>query len=237
MPTSAPKLPKKGTAQETAVTQGTSTGGFDPNAAAASYITSSIPTSSDPNKLEKASEAQLNKELIDMTPAERIAYATRLRNAGYKVGNITGAVTKDLRNAWLSAHSDLTTEIQAGQQLDLPTFLEINKGGGGQGGGVAVQTTQINDTAAASIINQVYRSLVGQEATPEELARLTKEVRQAQAANPTKTVYSGSGTSSTTGGLDVQQFLTQQIEGTQPAIENRATDAYQIMFEELGGLR
>jgi hypothetical protein len=233
----APKLPKKGTAQETAVNQGTSTGGFDPNAAGASYITSSIPTSANPNNLEKASEAQLNKELIDMTPAERIAYANRLRNAGYKVGNITGAVTKDLRNAWLTAHSDLTTEIQAGQQLDLPTFLEINKGGGGQGGGQTVQTSQINDTAAASIINQVYRSVVGQDATPDEIARLTKEVRKAQMANPTKTVYNGSGSSMTTGGIDTQQLITQQIENTQPAIENRATDAYQIMFQELGGLR
>lgn len=231
----APKLPKKGTAEAAGVNQGTSTGGFDPNVSAASYITSSIPSVSNPNNIEKASEAQLNKELIDMTPSERIAYANRLRNAGYSVGNITGAVTKDLRNAWLSAHSDLTTEIQAGQQLDLPTFLEINKGGGQ--GGVSVQSSQINDTSAASIINQVYRSLVGQDASASEISRLTKEIRKAQAANPTKTVYGGSGSSMTTGGLDTQQFLTQQIEQTQPAIENRATDAYQIMFQELGGLR
>ena len=232
----APKPFKKGSAQEAVVNQGTSTGGFDPNASAASYITSSIPNSANPNNLEKASEAQLNKELIDMTPAERIAYANRLRNAGYSVGNVTGAVTKDLRNAWLSAHSDLTTEIQAGQQLDLPTFLEINKGAGGKGG-VSIQTAQINDTSAASIINQVYRNLVGQDATPEEIAMYTKQIRKAQMANPTKTVYSGSGSSMTTGGLDTQQLLTQQIENTQPAIENRATDAYQIMFQELGGLR
>lgn len=232
----APKPFKKGSAQEAVVNQGTSTGGFDPNASAASYITSSIPNSANPNNLEKASEAQLNKELIDMTPAERIAYANRLRNAGYSVGNVTGAVTKDLRNAWLSAHSDLTTEIQAGQQLDLPTFLEINKGAGGKGG-VSIQTAQINDTSAASIINQVYRNLVGQDATPEEIAIYTKQIRKAQMANPTKTVYSGSGSSMTTGGLDTQQLLTQQIEQTQPAIENRATDAYQIMFQELGGLR
>jgi hypothetical protein len=232
----APKPFKKGSAQEAVVNQGTSTSGFDPNASAASYITSSIPNSANPNNLEKASEAQLNKELIDMTPAERIAYANRLRNAGYSVGNVTGAVTKDLRNAWLSAHSDLTTEIQAGQQLDLPTFLEINKGAGGKGG-VSIQTAQINDTSAASIINQVYRNLVGQDATPEEIAMYTKQIRKAQMANPTKTVYSGSGSSMTTGGLDTQQLLTQQIEQTQPAIENRATDAYQIMFQELGGLR
>lgn len=232
----APKPFKKGSAQEAVVNQGTSTGGFDPNASAASYITSSIPNSANPNNLEKASEAQLNKELIDMTPAERIAYANRLRNAGYSVGNVTGAVTKDLRNAWLSAHSDLTTEIQAGQQLDLPTFLEINKGAGGKGG-VSIQTAQINDTSAASIINQVYRNLVGQDATPEEIAMYTKQIRKAQMANPTKTVSSGSGSSMTTGGLDTQQLLTQQIEQTQPAIENRATDAYQIMFQELGGLR
>jgi hypothetical protein len=237
VPRTAPKPFKKGTAQEAVVNQGTSTGGFDPNVAGASYITSSIPSSANPDNLEKATEAQLNKELIDMTPAERIAYANRLRNAGYKVGNITGAVTKDLRNAWITAHSDLTTEIQAGQQLDLPTFLEINKGSGGKDGGVSVQTSQINDTSAAALVNQVYRNLVGQDATPEEIAQYTKQIRKAQMANPTKTVYNSSGSSMTTGGLDTQQLLTQQIQNTQPAIENRATDAYQIMFEELGGLR
>ena len=41
----------------------------------------------------------------------------------------------------------------------------------------------------------------------------------------------------TTGGIDTTQFLTSQIEETQPAVTKRATDAYTIMLDELGGLR
>ena len=103
-------LPKTGAKTTSTATQGTSTGGFDPNAVTVSYITSFLPGDT---KSTQMTEAQLNKMLIDMTPQERIAYATKLKAAGYSVGPLTGAVTRDLRKAWLSAHSDLTTEIQS----------------------------------------------------------------------------------------------------------------------------
>lgn len=185
-------------------------------------------------------EAQLNKELYDMSTAERVAYATKLKAAGYSVGPINGAVTKNLRQAWLNAHSDLQTEIQAGQALDLPTFLTANTGTGGSGtggAGTSIATSQINDTSAAGVIKSIFRDLADQDPTPEEIAKYTNALRKAQMANPTKTVYDGTGKSMTTGGIDTQQFLTQQIEATPEAKTNRATDAYSVMMEELGGLR
>ena len=237
----APKL-KKPAVAETTVDAAATSGGFDPNAAGASYITSSIATASDPGRLEKKTETQLNQELIDMTPQERISYANRLKSAGYSVGNITGAVTKSLRRAWLDSHSDLTNEITAGQQLDLPTFLEINKGSGGKGGGsgVSIQAAQINETSAEALINKLFQDLTGYKATSKQIAQYTKELRKAQAANPTRTAYTSGGNvtnSMTTGGIDTTQFLTSQIEETQPAVTKRATDAYTIMLDELGGLR
>lgn len=238
----APNL-NKPVVDEVTVNSAATSGGFDPNAGGASYITSSIATAADPGRLEKKTEAQLNQELISMTPQERISYANRLKSAGYSVGNITGAVTKTLRRAWLDAHSDLTTEITSGQQLDLPAFLEINKGGaGGAGGsGVSIQAAQINETSAEALINKLFQDLTGYKATSKQIARYTKELRKAQAANPTRTAYTSSGggvtNSMTTGGIDTAQFLTSQIEETQPAINKRATDAYTIMLDELGGLR
>jgi hypothetical protein len=174
-----------------------------------------------------------------MTPQERIAYATRLKAAGYPVGPINGAVTKDLRQSWLNAHSDLNTEIQAGQALDLNTFLTANAGAGGGGGGpkTITQKSEINDTAAASVINTMFQDLTGFKATEKQIANYTKKLREAQAANPTKTFYSAAGSSSTTGGLDTQQFLTEEIEQTDAAIKSRETDAFTMMMQELGGLR
>lgn len=238
----APKL-KKPEVVETTVNSAATSGGFDPNVAGASYITSSIATAADPGRLEKKTEAQLNQELMSMTPQERISYANRLKSAGYRVGNITGQVTKDLRRAWLDAHSDLTTEITSGQQLDLSAFLEINKDGGGTGGGsgVSIQAAQINETSAEALINKLFQDLTGYKATSKQIARYTKELRKAQAASPTRTAYATSGggvtNSMTTGGIDTAQFLTSQIEETQPAVNKRATDAYTIMLDELGGLR
>lgn len=237
----APKL-KKPAVAETTVDAAATSGGFDPNAAGASYITSSIATASDPGRLEKKTEAQLNQELINMTTQERISYANRLKSAGYSVGNITGQVTKSLRRAWLDSHSDLTNEITSGQQLDLPTFLEINKGAGGKGGGsgVTIQASQINETSAEALINKLFQDLTGYKATSKQIAQYTKELRKAQAANPTRTAYTSGGNvtnSMTTGGIDTAQFLTSQIEETQPAVNKRATDAYRIMLDELGGLR
>jgi hypothetical protein len=217
--------------------QGTSTGGFDPNAVTVSYITSFLPGDTQPTKM---TEAQLNKMLIDMTPQERIAYATKLKAAGYSVGPVTGAVTKDLRRAWLNAHSDLTTEIQAGQALDLNTFLAANAGAGGAGAskaGVSIATSELSDTAASALINSVYQDLAGQKATAADIAKYTKQLRAAQAANPVKTVYDGTGKSKTTGGIDTQQFLTEKLQGTAPVEQQRTRDAMTLMMQELGGLR
>jgi hypothetical protein len=217
-------------------TQGTGPTPFDATGASTvSYITSFLPGATNPTKM---TEAQLNKQLYDMTPAERIAYATKLKAADYSVGPINGAVTKNLRQAWLNAHSDLQTEIQAGQALDLPTFLTANTGAGGKGGaGTSIPTVQINDTSAAGLIKRIFRDLADQDPTPQEIAKYTKDLRKAQMDNPTKTVYDGTGKSFTTGGIDTQEFITQQIEATPEAKTNKATDAYSVMMQELGGLR
>jgi hypothetical protein len=217
--------------------QGTATGGFDPSAISVSYITSFLPGDNQPTKM---TETQLNKMLIEMTPQERIAYATKLKAAGYSVGPLTGAVTKDLRRAWLNAHSDLTTEIQAGQALDLNTFLTANAGTGGSGtggAGTSIAKSQINDTAASALINSVYQDLAGQKASPAEIAKYTKQLRAAQAKNPVKTVYDGTGKSSTSGGIDTQQFLTEKLQGTAPVEQQRTRNAMTLMMQELGGLR
>ena len=231
-----PTLGAKPAAAQTSAAQGTDPQGFDvTGASAVSYITSFLPGDTKPTTM---TEAQLNKELIDMTPQERIAYATKLKAAGYSVGPITGAVTRDLRRSWLSAHTDLQTEIQAGQALDLNAFLSANAGtGGGSKAGKSISTTQINDTDAASIVNSIYKELTGAAATQEDILKHTRAIRTAQKANPTTTVYDGTGKSSTTGGVNIQQLVTQELEGTAPVEQQRTRDALTLAAQELGGLR
>lgn len=241
-PNAAKKKSKPKNKAEQSATQGTNPEAFNASGASTvSYITS-FPIGA--AKPVRQTEAQLSKELYDMSVAERIAYATKLKAAGYSVGPINGAVTKNLRQAWLNAHADLNTEVQSaidvgvqsGSSTDLNSFLVANSGEGG-GAGTNITTSQINDTSAAGVIKAIFRDLADQDPTPQEIAKYTKALRKAQMANPTKTVYDGTGKSMTTGGIDAQEFITQQIEATPEAQTNRATDAYSVMMEELGGLQ
>jgi len=230
----APKITKK--ADQPTANQGTSTTGFDPNAVTVSYITSFQPGDVKPTTM---TEAQLNQQLIKMTPQERLGYANKLKAAGYSVGPLTGALTKDLRRAWLNAHSDLTTEIQSGQALDINSFLDVNKRAGSGTGraGTNIATSQISDTAAAALIKSLYRDLAGEDPTPAEIARRTKQLRQAQIANPVKTVYDGSGKSMTTGGINAEEFVAEKLQNTAPVLQQRERNAMTLMMQELGGLR
>jgi hypothetical protein len=217
-------------------TQGTTTQGWDATGASTvSYITSFLPGDATPTR---KTEAQLNKELYDMTPAERISYATKLKAAGYRVGPINGAVTKNLRQSWLDAHSDLGVEIQAGQALDLTTFLSANAGTGTGSSGpkTTSQTYVTSPSQTAKLVNTVAQDLLGRDLTKAEQAKYLKLVNAQQKAEPTMTT-SGSGFSNTRGGVDTEQIVTEQIAQTGEARTKRATDAYSIMLQELGGLQ
>jgi hypothetical protein len=72
--------------------------------------------------------------------------------------------------------------------------------------------------------------------TKAEKNKYTKLINEQQRKQPTVTT-SGAGVSSTRGGVDEQQFITEQIGATAEAKTNRATDAYAILMQELGGLR
>ena len=212
-----------------------------------SYITSSIPTAANPNNIEKATQKELVRKFLEMSPQERIGIGNQLKAAGYRVGGLTGQATTDLRNAYLKAYDDLNQEIILGQQLDFNTFLAREKGAGGAGQGPRAPYTQsqeINDMAAKTLINTIIRGQNSRDATDEEIAKYTAEIRAQQKKNPLVTAYTTSGGqttgSRTTGGFgeqEAQQFLIDKISQGDEAKANRALDAYSGMVQLLGGLR
>jgi hypothetical protein len=213
-----------------------------------SYITSSIPTAANPDNIEKATQKELVRKFLEMSPQERIGIGNQLKAAGYRVGGLTGQATTDLRNAYLKAYDDLNQEIILGQQLDFNTFLAREKGaGGGTGQGPRAPYTQsqeINDMAAKTLINTIIRGQNSRDATDEEIAKYTAEIRAQQKKNPLITAYTTSGGqttgSRTTGGFgeqEAQQFLIDKISQGDEAKANRALDAYSGVVQLLGGLR
>jgi hypothetical protein len=211
-----------------------------------SYITSSIPTAANPNNVEKTTQKELIRKFLEMSPQERIGIGNRLKSAGYQVGGLTGQATKDLRNAYLKAYDDLNQEILIGQQLDLNTFLTRESSAGGTGARQPyVQSQEINDMSAKTLIDGIIRDLTGRpKATPEEIQKYTAMIRNQQKKNPLVTSYTTSGGdttgSRTTGGFGVQeaqQFLIDKISQGDEAKATRALDAYSTVVEMFGGLR
>ena len=233
--------PAAGTA-DAATSGGWNSGGIGDIA----YITSSIPTAANPNNIEKTTQKELIRKFLEMSPQERIGIGNRLKSAGYQVGGLTGQATKDLRNAYLKAYDDLNQEILIGQQLDFNTFLtrEASAGGAGQGPRQPyTQAQEINDMAAKTLINTIIRGQNSRDATDEEIAKYTAEIRAQQKKNPLVTAYTTSGGqttgSKTTGGFgqqEAQQFLLDKISQGDEAKANRALDAYSAVVNLFGGL-
>lgn len=212
-----------------------------------SYITSSIPTAANPNNVERTTQKELIRKFLEMSPQERIGIGNRLKSAGYQVGGLTGQATKDLRNAYLKAYDDLNQEILIGQQLDLNTFLTREASAGTGAGGPRqpyTQAQEINDMAAKTLINTIIRGQNSRDATDEEIAKYTAEIRAQQKKNPLVTAYTTKGGqttgSRTTGGFgeqEAQQFLLDKISQGDEAKANRALDAYSAVVNLFGGLR
>ena len=211
-----------------------------------SYITSSIPTTANPNNIEKTTQKALLRKFLEMSPQERIGIGNRLKGAGYQVGGLTGQATTDLRNAYLKAYDDLNQEIMLGQQLDLNTFLTRESSAGGSGARQPyVQSQEINDMSAKILIDGIVKSLTGRaKASDEEIEKYTAMIRNQQKKNPLVTSYTTSGGdttgSRTTGGFgaeEAQQFLIDKISQGDEAKATRALDAYSTVVEMFGGLR
>jgi len=210
------------------------------------YITSSVPTAANPNNVQKATQKELIRKFLEMSPQERIGIGNQLKGAGYQVGGLTGQATTDLRNAYLKAYDDLNQEIILGQQLDFNTFLTREKNSGAGAGGPRepyTQSQEINDMAAKTLINTIIRGQNSRDATDEEIAKYTAEIRAQQKKNPLVTAYTTKGGqtvgSKTTGGFgqqEAEQFLLDKVSQGDEAKANRALDAYSAVVKLFGGL-
>jgi len=207
------KQPPAGTADAT------SSGAWNQGVVAdVTYITSSIPTAANPNNVQKATQKELIRKFLEMSPQERIGIGNQLKAAGYRVGGLTGQATTE-RGA--------TAAGGAGPRQPY------------------TQTDEINDMSAKTLIDGIVKSLTGRpKATPEELEKYTAMIRAQQKKNPLVTSYTTKGGQTvgakTTGGFgaqEAQQFLIDKISQGDEAKATRALDAYSTVVEMFGGLR
>jgi len=190
----------------------TTTGGFDPNATFADSVTGDDAYVPMRVRLERLSED------------ERIAQAGRLDSIGYRVPK-SGRVTED----FISAAEDAEAKAQnaaaeSGVAFTPEYYLNWFKNeaaGRAESSGTKsydpyAQMTIFDPTKAKSFINDVVKSVLKRDATPEEIVEYSTKLKKAQekAKSATVTKYkviNGVRTAVTTGGLDEEQFLTDII--------------------------
>jgi hypothetical protein len=175
-----------------------------------------------------------------------IKISQQLKDANLYKGKITGKFDIKLYNALALANQGYKSANLFAQKFGTPAinpfdYLEqIGMEGAdtGVGGGptTTTQTYVTSPSQTAKLLDTVAEDLLGRKLTKAEKNKYTQLINAQQKKQPSVTT-SGQGFSSTRGGIDEQQFVTEQIGATAEAKTNRATDAYSIMMQELGGLR
>lgn len=175
---------------------------------------------------------------VAKNPSLIVGYSKLLKSAGFYKGKITEVYTPALQKAFDKAE-EARMSISTIRPIGRDDFLKetISIGAGTGGNQPNIQTYQINDTAANALINKLFQDLTGYSASPKDIEKYKKDLRAAQKANPMRQKYDSAGNILQSGGMDNEQYLTEKIQKTGAAQTNKATDAYALMMQELGGLR
>jgi len=166
-----------------------------------------------------------------LSDPERLDLATKLNAAGFKAP-ATGVYNDQLRDAYqqaILANQGRSQEWK--EEIPFNKFLDLKKietnAIKGLGGGATTTVSISSPTEAAGYINQVFQSLLGRYATPEEIKKLTPRLNKAEKDNPSKTINGVS-----TGGIDRGQFLTEIILST-PEYKQRKESKQSTIRQDL----
>jgi hypothetical protein len=172
-----------------------------------------------------------------------IKISQQLKDAKLYKGKITGKFDINLYNALVLASqgykgANLFAEKFGTPALQPMDYLEqIGMEGADTGAPrTTVQTYVTSPSQTAKLLDTVAEDLLGRKLTKAEKNKYTKLINAQQKRQPSVNT-SGKGFSTTRGGVDEEQFITEKLGATAEAKTNRATDAYSIMMQELGGLR
>jgi hypothetical protein len=178
--------------------------------------------------------------------ATRATIAQQLKDAGFYKGKVTGKFDVKLYTALRTFGAELGLQRKFQQQFGQPTvsvldYLQERAAEGTDDGGTGApkttrQTYVTSPTQTAKLLDTVAQDLLGRGLTKAEKAKYTRLINTEQKRQPSVQT-TGKGFTTTQGGVDEQQFITEQIENTAEAKTNKASDAYTILMQELGGLR
>lgn len=183
--------------------------------------------------------------LSKRSPEARLALAQQLKSAGLYTGKVSANFDTKYYTALTKLEAAYQQQVAINKivgstatlgRYDILTNL-LSEGGTGDGAPTTTRQTYVTSpTQTAKLLDTVAQDLLGRKLTKAEKNKYTQLINSEQKKQPS-IVTSGKGFSTTRGGVDEQQLLTEKIGATAEAKTNRATDAYSVMMQELGGLQ
>jgi len=195
---------------------------------------------------EEITLEQFAKNIAGSTDAARLALAEQLKAANLWTGKVSSKFDIKYYNALVKLEQALQQQVALDKLVGRPAtkrdavLVELIAGGGAEGTGTGPTTTRqtyvTSATQTAKLLDTVAQDLLERKLTKAEKAKYLKILNDEQRRQPSIQT-AGKGFVTTQGGVDEQQFIQEKIAGTAEAKTARATDAYSVMLQELGGLR
>ena len=185
------------------------------------------------------------KDVAAASDAQRLALAQRLKDAGLWKGKISSKFDIKYYGALAKLEEQYQGQIALDKIIGATTTTSrydvltgiLAGGDGSDDGSTPTKNTYITSASqTAKLLDAVAVDLLERKLTKAEKAKYLKLINAEQKRQPSIQT-SGKGFSTTQGGIDEGQFITEKLEATAEAKTVRATDAYAIMMQEFGGLR
>lgn len=178
---------------------------------------------------------------ISKSPALISGYSKLLKSAGYYKGKITSKYSLNLQKAFAAAEQD-RLELSAITPIGRDEFLKqkVEFEGTGSDGRPSVVTsiTAYTPESARQLVDSIIRDTLGRKATDAEIKKYTaalKGIQDKAASTTTYKTVGGKQTQTTTPGINEQQYLVDQVSGTDEGKANKVLGFYETFMNALGG--
>jgi hypothetical protein len=179
---------------------------------------------------------------ISKSPALISGYSKLLKSAGYYKGKITSKYSLSLQNAFNAAERD-RAELSLITPIGRDEFLKqkISEGTGTGADGrpsVVTSITAYTPESARQLVDSIIRDTLGRKATDAEIKKYTtalKGIQDKAASTTTYKTVGGKQTQTTTPGINEQQYLVDQVSGTDEGKANKVLGFYETFMNALGG--
>jgi hypothetical protein len=177
-------------------------------------------------------------KLVAKSPALITGYSKVLKAAGYYRGKVGSKYTPAFQKALVAAESDRAS-INLVNPISREQFfaeLEPISTGGSSGPTKVTSVTKYKPEAAQQLVDSIIKDTLGRKATAAEIKKYSAMLKNIEGKAASVTTY-GKGanqTQTTVAGLNEQQYLVDQISGTDEGKANKVLGFYETFMNALG---